>query len=107
MEQLMSEYLFLVYVIPIISIIWANNGIKSFISFMQFGSVLFLLYGAYQAFEVVDGTNRYLSDEDKIEMFFVTLSPFFLLFSGVFLSLVCLNSVLEHAMEYSRSKNSY
>ena len=103
----MSDYLFLVYVIPIFTIIWANNDIKSFISFTKFGSFLFLLYGSYQAFEVVDRTSRYLSDQDKIEMFLVTLSPFFIIFSGVFLTMTCLNSVLEHALEFSRSKGTY
>ena len=103
MEQIISDYLFLIYAIPTVSILWAANDIKSFISVVQVGAVLFLFYGCYEAFDIVDKASRYVSDDDKMKMFFVTLSPFFILSTGALLNMVCLNAVLEQAVESSTS----
>ena len=96
MEQIISDYLFLIYAIPTVSIPWAASDIKSFISVVQVGAVMILLYGGYESFDLVDKASRYVSDEDKLKMFFGALSPFFIFSSGILLHMVCLNSVLEH-----------
>lgn len=106
MEQIISEYLFLVYLVPIVSILWAANDLKSFIVVVQAGSILFLMYGATEAFEAIDKASRYISDDDKMKLFWVSLSPFFVISSVAFLNMVCLNSVLEVAIEYRKSKTT-
>ena len=96
MIQIISDYLFLIYAIPTVSILWAAKDIKSFISVVQVGAVLFLFYGCFEAVDIVAKASRYASDDDLMKMFFVTLSPFFILSTGALLNMVCLKAVLEH-----------
>ena len=96
MDQIISDYLILIYIIPTVSILWAASDIKFFISVVKVGAVMIILYGGYESFNLVDKASRYVSYEDKLKMFFGALSPFFIFSSGILLHMVCLKSVLEH-----------